>query len=343
MKAGVFYEHGPVENLQIIHDFPVPDPGPGEVRLRVRAAALNRLDLFVREGWRGLDLEMPHIGGADAAGVVDALGPEVEGWQLGDRVVIDPSLTCGTCDFCLAGQQQLCRHFTILGEHSRGSFAEYVVVPARNLLALPESVSFEHAAAAGLVYLTAWHSLITRGALRPGEQVLIIGAGGGVNTASIQIAKLAGARVLVVGSSDEKLAQAEALGADVLINRTTEDWSKAVFKLTNRRGVDVVVDNVGAATMFGSIRALRKGGRILIVGVTSGPMFDLDIRYLFTKQISLIGSTMAPHDDFVRVMNLVFEGKLQPVLGQTLPLESLADGHRALEQGAVFGKMVFVP
>ncbi|GAB4569972.1 MAG: zinc-binding dehydrogenase [Anaerolineae bacterium] len=343
MRAVVFYEHGPVENLKLVEDLPIPAPGPGEVRLRVEAAALNRLDLFVREGWPGLTLEMPHIGGADVAGVVDALGEGVSGWVVGDRVAVDPSLTCGQCAACVAGQHQLCDSFSILGEHSPGAFAEYVVVPARNLMRLPDDVPFESAAAAGLVYLTAWHSLITRGGLRAGETVLIVGAGGGVNSASIQIARLAGARVVVVGSSVEKLAQAEALGADVLIDRSREDWSKAVFKLTNRRGVDVVVDNVGQATLFGSIRAVRKGGRILIVGATTGPKFDLDIRYLFAKQISLIGSTMAPHQDFVQVMSLVFEGRLQPVIGAIMPLTDVPEGHRMLEQGEVFGKIVFTP
>ncbi|MBN2470460.1 MAG: zinc-binding dehydrogenase [Anaerolineae bacterium] len=343
MKAAIFNEHGPVENLRVVEDFPVPEPGAGEVRLRVRAAALNRLDLFVREGWPGLELEMPHIGGADAAGEVEALGPGVSEWQAGDRVVINPSLSCGRCAYCLAGQQQLCDHFSILGEHSRGTLAEYVVVPAHNLLRLPDGVSYETAAAAGLVTLTAWHSLITRGGLRAGEQALVVGASGGVNTASIQIAKLAGARVLVVGSSDEKLQQAAALGADALINRTSEDWSRAVYRLTDRRGVDVVVDNVGADTLFGSIRALRKGGRLLIVGATSGPQFDLDIRYLFARQISLIGSTMAPHQDFVQAMQLVFAGRLQAVIGRVLPLEKVAEAQRALEAGTVFGKIVLKP
>ncbi len=343
MKAAIFTEHGPVERLRVVGDFPVPEPGEGEVRLRVRAAALNRLDLFVREGWPGLDLALPHVGGADAAGELEALGPGVSGWQAGDRVVVNPSLSCGRCAACLAGQQQLCDSFSILGEHSRGTLAEYVVVPARNLLRLPEDVDYATAAAAGLVTLTAWHSLITRGGLRPGEQVLVVGASGGVNTASIQIAKLAGARVLVVGSSAEKLQQAAALGADVLINRAEEDWSRAVFRLTERRGVDVVVDNVGAETLFGSIRALRKGGRLLIVGATSGPHLNLDIRYLFARQISLIGSTMAPHSDFVRAMQRVFAGDLRAVIGRKLPLEEVAAGQRALERGEVFGKIVLEP
>ncbi|MBN1965840.1 MAG: zinc-binding dehydrogenase [Anaerolineae bacterium] len=343
MKAVILPEHGPVENLRFVTDFPVPEPGPGEVRLKVEAGALNRLDLWVRAGWPGLNLAMPHILGADAAGTVDALGTGVGGWSVGDRVVIDPSLSCGECEWCRAGQQNLCPQWKLLGEHARGTNAEYITIPARNLLALPEHVTFQAAAAAGLVYLTAWHSLITRGGLRPGESVLIVGASGGVNTASIQIAKLAGASVIVVGSTDEKLALAETLGADVLVNRSKEDWGRAVYKLTNKQGVDVVVDNVGQATLFGSIRSVKRGGRILIVGNTSGPKFELDIRYLFGKHISLIGSTMAPRADFVTVMQLVFEGKLKPVIGAELPLADTAEGHRMLEAGDVPGKIVLVP
>jgi NADPH:quinone reductase-like Zn-dependent oxidoreductase len=244
------------------------------------------------------------------------------------------------CEFCRSGRENLCEQFTIRGEGRAGTCAEYVVASARNLLRLPDHVSYAAAAAAALVYLTAWHSLITRGQLRPGETVLIVGAGGGVNSASIQVAKLAGAKVYVVGSSANRLEQARALGADELIDRSAEDWSKAIFKRTNRRGVDVVVDNVGQETLHGSIRAVRKGGRILIVGNTSGPQTEIDLRYVFSKHISIIGSTMAPHSDFMTAMGLIFEGKLRPVIGATYPLERTADAHRALEKGEVFGKIV---
>lgn len=340
MKAVVLPEHGPIDVLKYVTDFPTPLPGPGEVRVRLHASALNRLDLFVREGWPALKLEMPHITGADGAGVVDAVGPGVSGWCPGDRVAIDPSLCLADTRYLFAGQENLCDGFAILGEHVRGTNAEFVIVPARSLMPLPEHVAFKEAAAAGLVYLTAWHSLMTRGGLQAGETVLIVGASGGVNTASIQIAKLAGATVYVVGSTDEKLARAEALGADVLINRNKEDWSKAVYKRTNKRGVDVVVDNVGAETFFGSIRAVRKGGRILVVGSTSGPKTELDLRYIFSKHISILGSTMSTRTDFLRVMDLVFAGKLKPVIGAEIPLEEVAAGHRLLESGDVFGKVV---
>jgi NADPH:quinone reductase-like Zn-dependent oxidoreductase len=339
MRAVVFDQHGPAENLHMA-DLPAPEPQAGDVRVRVKAAALNRLDIWVRNGWPGIRVPLPHVTGSDAAGDIDKVGPGVTGWTVGDRVAIDASLSCGQCEYCLGGRQNLCDRFGIMGEDSDGTCAEYIVVPARNLLKLPDHVSYAQAAAASLVYLTAWHSLITKGGLRAGESVLIVGAGGGVNTASIEIAKLAGAKVYVVGSSAEKLQQAKALGADELIDRSAEDWSKAVFSRTNRKGVDVVVDNVGKETIFGSIRSVRKGGRILMVGNTSGPIAEIDLRYLFRKHISIIGSTMAPHGDFVTVMNLVFEGKLKPAIGATFPLDQTAQAHQALEKGDVFGKIV---
>jgi NADPH:quinone reductase-like Zn-dependent oxidoreductase len=310
------------------------------VRVRVRAAALNRLDVWVRNGWPGLKLPMPHILGADAAGEIEALGAGVTGWAVGDRVCLDPSLSCGQCEACRAGRENLCDTFAIKGEHTSGTYAEFITIPARNLLRLPANVSFVEGAAAPLVYLTAWHSLITRGGLRPGESVLIVGAGGGVNSASIQIAKHAGAKVMVIASSAFKADQARQQGADEVIDRSAEDWPKAVFNRTGRRGVDVVIDNVGKDTLFGSIRALRKGGRLLIVGNTSGPQAELDLRYVFGKQISIVGSTMAPHQDFMTVMGLVFAGKLRPMISATFALERAADAHRLLESGEVFGKIV---
>lgn len=344
MKAIVFYRHGGPEVLEAA-DLPAPHPGPGEVLIQVRACAMNHLDLWVRRGIPALRLEMPHIPGSDVAGVVAEVGPEVSGVQVGDRVVVNATLSCGTCEFCLRGEDNRCRHGRILGEHVRGGCAEYVVAPARNVLRLPEGFPFEEAAAASLVFLTAWHMLITRGAVRPGEDVLIVGAGGGVNTAALQIAKLAGARVIVVASGPEKAERARALGADHVIDRSQEpDWSRAVWQWTGRRGVDVVVDNVGQATWMKSIRALRPGGRLLVVGATSGPNpEDFDIRYVFSRQISILGSTMGTQGDFRTVMGLVFAGRLRPVIDRVLPLtvEGVREGHRLLEAGAVFGKIVF--
>lgn len=339
MRAIVFYEHGGPEVLKY-EEVAGPPLKPGEVRVAVWAAALNRLDLFVRQGWPSLKLEMPHIPGADAAGVILEVGEGVEGVGPGDRVAVNPTISCDRCEFCLRGEQNLCIHHSILGEFQRGTYAEQVVVPALNVIRLPDHVSFADAAAFSLVGVTAWQMLITRGRLLPGEDVLIIGASGGVNTAALQIAKLAGARVIVVGADTAKLSRAEALGADVLIDRSQEDWSKAVYKLTAKRGVDVVVDNVGQATWMGSIRALRPGGRMLVVGSTSGPKFELDIRYIFAKQISILGSTMGNRDDYARVMNLLFDGKLQAVIGAEFPLGEARQAQETLATGEVFGKIV---
>lgn len=340
MRGAVFTEHGSAEVIHAVDDLPIPEPGAGEVRLRMRAAALNRLDLWVREGWKGLTLHMPHVTGSDGAGEVDSVGAGVNGFAPGDRVAIDPLVVPPDSPALMTGMENQSRA-AIMGEHTTGLAAEYRVVPARNLVKMPENFSFEGAAAAGLVYVTAWHSLITRGGLKPGESVLIVGAGGGVNTASIQIAKLSGAKVIVVGSDAEKCAKAKGLGADVVIDRSAvPEWSREVQKLTEKRGVDVVVDNVGKATMFDSIRSVRIGGRILVVGNTSGPMFELDLRYVFSKHISIIGSTMGPHQDYVRVMNLVFDGALKPVISEVLPLDEARRGHELLERGDVFGKIV---
>jgi NADPH:quinone reductase-like Zn-dependent oxidoreductase len=340
MKAVVFHQHGELDQVEYA-ETPTPVIGPDEVLVAVKAAALNRLDLWTLTGWPGLKLKLPHIMGSDGAGVVAALGANVTGFDIGDRVAINPSLSCGRCAFCQSGRDNLCAHFVIKGEHVDGFFAEYAAVPARNLLKMPDHASFEEAAAASLVYVTAWHSLITRGGLQAGESVLVVGAGGGVNTAAIQIAKLAGVGpIYVVGSSAEKLEQARALGADVTINRQTEEWSKAVFKATNRQGVDVVVDNVGAATFQLSLRALKKGGRLLTVGNTSGPRFEFDNRYMFGKHLSIVGSTMGPIADYERVMGLVFDGRLRPVIDTIYPLsEGVAALHR-LAEGDVMGKLV---
>jgi NADPH:quinone reductase-like Zn-dependent oxidoreductase len=340
MKAILLYEHGPAEKLQFVTDHPVPEPGPGEVRVKVAAAALNYLDVWVRNGWPGIKLKYPHIPGADASGTLDALGAGVSGWSVGDRVAIDPTLEWGG-DLVREQPDKKPARFTLMGEHAPGTYAEYITVPARNLLALPTHVSHAEAAAASLVFVTAWHSLITRGNLRPGESVLIVGAGGGVNTASIQIAKLAGCTVYVVGSSDEKLAHAKTLGADAVVRRDTEGgWSRMVYQMTAKRGVDIVVDNVGAATFMESMKAAARGGRILTVGNTSGPTFEIDNRYMFSKHLTIIGSTMGPHEDYVAVMRRLFKGRLKAIIGATFPLEQAQDAHRALESGEHFGKIV---
>jgi len=338
MKAVFFHKHGGPEVLEYA-DFPTPQPAAGEVLVRLRVAALNRVDVMVRNGWPGLKLEMPHINGADGAGEVAALGEGVGDLNIGDHVVINPNLGCGRCEACLAGQDNMCRDWHLLGESVRGTYAEYIALPARQLYKLPPDFDLRLAAAGALVFQTAWHSLITRGGLRPGETVLIVGAGGGVNTASMQIARLSGARVIVVGSEAKKLEKAAALGADILIDRSKEeDWPRAVYLATSKRGVDVVVDNVGT-TFMQSLRCLRKGGRLLTVGNSGGPKFEIDNRYLFARHLSIIGSTMSPRRDFNTVMDLIVAGRLKPVLDQSYPLQEAAAAQERLWRGEQFGKI----
>ena len=338
MKAVLLHSHGGSEVLEYT-DFPTPELGPGQVLVRLKAAALNRLDLWVRKGWPGIKLEYPHIPGADGAGEVAAVGAGVGNWAPGDRVVINSNLSCGECDYCLAGMDNRCRTWQLLGETVPGTYAEYVTVPAGNLYRMPEGFDPRAAAAAGLVFHTAWHSLIRRGRLRAGETVLVVGASGGVNSASIQIAKLAGARVIVVGSNAGKLELAQSLGADELIDRTKEEnWSTQVYALTDKRGADVVVDNVGT-TFPQSFRAACKGGRILTVGNTGGPKFEIDNRFIFSKHLSLLGSTMGTRTDFAQVMELIFAGKLKAMLDRDFPLHEAGAAQEYLMSGEQLGKV----
>lgn len=340
MKAAIFSEYGGPEVLRV-EEVETPAPGPGEVLVRVRAASLNHLDVWVR---RGLPIEttMPHIGGSDVAGVVEEVGPEVEGVEVDARVVVNPSLWCGRCEWCKRGEEPLCVRYRILGEHTQGGFAEYVVVPAANLYPIPDDVPFEEAAAAPLVFLTAWRGLISRGRLRAGEDVLVTGASGGVSTAAIQIAKLAGARVFAV-TTTENVERVRELGADVVYDRTEVDFSRAVWQDTNKRGVDLILDSVGEATWTQNVRALARGGRLVVYGATTGPRSETDLRQLFWKQIEIIGTTMANQREFEEVMKLVFRGELRPVVDVVWPLERIRDAHERLERGEQFGKVVLTP
>ncbi len=340
MKAAIFHENGGPEVVRI-EDVPRPEPGAGEVLIEVNAAAMNHLDLWVR---RGLPIEttMPHVGGSDIAGVVVALGPGVEGVEVGAHVVVNPSLWCGRCEWCRAGEHSMCVRFRIVGEHTQGGFAEYVAVPAANLYPIPDDYPFEKAAAAPLVFQTAWRGLITRGRLRAGEDVLVTGASGGAATAAIQIAKLAGARVFAV-TTGENEARTRDLGADVVYDRTAVDYAAELWKDTGRRGVDLVFDSVGQAMWAQNLRALARGGRLVTYGATTGANGETEIRTVFWKQLEVIGTTMASRGEFEAVMKLVFRDELRPVVDVVWPLDRAREAHERLERGEQFGKVVLTP
>ncbi len=341
MRAVVFFEHGGPDVLRYRDDIPVPEPRPDEALVQVHYAALNRLDDFVRVGWRGLDLAMPHILGADFAGTIADVGAEVTGWRVGQRVVANPTLWCGKCPACRAGRNHQCDTFAILGEHAPGAFAEFVRVPARNLVAIPDDYPDEQAAAAPLVSVTAWHMLIGAGQLRAGETVLVIGAGGGVNSMAIQIARLAGATVYVVAAGAEKGRKACDLGASQFVDRQAEpNWGKAVWNLSGRRGMDVVVDNVGEATWAASLRSLAKGGRLLCVGGSSGYNAVTPVNLIFGRHLSIIGSTMGTQAEFETVMGQVFTGHLKPVVDEVFPLADYPAALARMLAGDAFGKIL---
>jgi len=342
MKALYFDQHGGLDRLRF-GEVEAPSVKPEEVLVRVHACALNRLDIWVLKGWPGLDLPMPHWCGADVAGEIAALGKNVTGFQVGQRVIVDPGISTREDEFTGKGLDSVSPGYHILGEQVRGGTAEYVSVPGSNLALIPDAVPYPEAAAPLLTGLTAWRMLIRQARLRAGESVLIVGAGGGVNTMALQIAKLAGATVYVVAGDANKARAAEKLGADAVIDRSVEDWGKAIDRMTAHRGVDVVVDNVGAATIATSIKAVSRGGRIVIVGNTSGPVADIDLRYLFSKQISLIGSTMGSHQDFREVTSLLWSGRLRPVIDSVMPLGEGVEAYRRMEKGGQFGKIVLVP
>ncbi len=341
MRAAVFEDFGGPEVVEV-RKVPIPEPGPGEVRVKVEASAMNHLDLWVR---RGLPIEtpMPHIGGSDIAGVVDAVGPGADDVPLGTRVVVDPSLGYDWYEGQDRGESFDELPFRIIGEHTQGGFAEYAVVPAENLLEIPGGFPATEAAAAGLVFVTAWRALITRGRLKAGERVLITGASGGVGTAAVQIARRAGAKVFAVTGGVENVTRTKALGADIVYDRFDVDFSREVWRDTYKQGVHVVFDTVGEEIWPKCLRALSRGGRLITSGATTGSRANTELRLVFWKQLEIMGSTMGTPTEFREVMRLVFDGVFDPVIQEVMPLSDAKRAHEILEKGNIFGKLVLTP
>ena len=341
MKAVEYTGHGGTEVIRY-GDVPRPEPGPGEVLVDVRAGSLNHLDLWTRRGLPGLDLDLPHVPGSDAAGEVVAVGEETGRFEPGDRVAIDASVSCGECEFCRDGEETMCVEYRILGEHLPGVHAKTVAVSEDNLVPVPDGVDWEVAAAAPLVFGTAWRMLVTRGEIRPGETVLVLGASGGVGHAAVQIAAHAGAEVIAAAGSEEKRTIVRQLGADRAVD-SRDGFAEEIRASTGKRGVDVVVDHVGEATWDDSLRSLAKGGRLLTCGATTGPVGETDIRRVFGNQLAVIGSTMATPGELDDVLSLVWDGTLEPRIRATLPMSETARGHELLAEREGVGKVVLVP
>ena len=339
MKAIVFHQHGGPEVLKYA-DAPEPALRANDVLVRVKACALNHLDLWVRRGLPNVPLPLPHIPGSDVAGEIAKIGVDVTTIRVGQKVVLAPLVSCGKCPACLGGLDNHCRQATNLGYMIDGGCAEFVRAPEVNCLAYPEDLTWEQAAAIPLVFQTAWHMLITRAELQPGEDVLVLGAGSGVGSAAIQIAKFFGARVLTTAGSEEKLAKAKELGADHLINYKTQKIRDEVRRITDKRGVDVVVEHVGAASWEDSFSSLAPTGRLVTCGATTGYDGKVDLRFLFSRQLSLLGSYMGTKSELHRVMKLVAAGKLKPVVDRVFPLAEAAAAHAYLESSSQFGKVV---
>ncbi len=342
MKAIIFEQHGGPEVLKFIE---VANPliKANEVLIEVRACALNHLDLWARNGLPGIKIPLPHILGNDVAGVVREVGELVTWVKPGDEVMVQPGTSCGHCVECLAGRDNMCDEYEIIGYRRNGGYAELLNVPGVNVIPKPKNLSWPEAAALPLVTLTAWHMLITRAQVQPGEDVLIHAAGSGVGSLGIQVAKLRGARVITTASSDEKLAKARELGAAATINYTRDDWPKEVRRLTGGRGVDVVFEHTGATTWPGSIVSLKKGGRLVTCGATSGYDARTDLRQVFYRHLTILGSMMGSKAELLAAMKFIESGQIRAIVDRTLPLAEARKAHELMEDRAQFGKLVLLP
>jgi len=342
MKAVIFKQHGGPEVLEFA-DAPDPKPRANEVLIEVKACALNHLDIFVRNGLPGIEIPLPHILGNDIAGVVREVGELVTWVKADDEVMVQPGVSCGHCDACLSGRDNLCREYDMIGYRRNGGYAQFVSVPGVNVFPKPANISWEEAAALPLVTVTAWHMLVGRAKIRPGEDVLVHAAGSGVGSVAIQIAKLHGARVITTASSDEKLAKARELGADETINYTRDDWPKEVKRLTERRGVDVVFEHTGSETWVGSISSLKNNGRLVTCGATSGFDARTDLRQVFYRHLTILGSFMGSKAELLEAMKFVRQGKIRGVVDRVLPLSEARQAHELVESRGQFGKVVLQP
>lgn len=341
-EAVLLHRHGAIDDPGVLErgEVDVPDPGAGEVRVRVRAVALNHLDLWVRRGLPNLRLKYPHRLGSDVVGEVDSVGPGVTNATVGQRVVVAPGVSCGVCERCLAGEDNLCPRYRILGENTDGGYGELLNVPAANALPYPGDMDFTRVAAVPLTYLTAWQMVALRAKVRPGETVLVQGAGSGVGVAATQIARLLGARVWATAGSDEKCQRAIENGAERAINYRAHDFVAEVKRLTDRRGVDVVIEHVGGETFTKSLLAVGRGGRVVTCGATSGFTPEVDLRQIFFRNVQVLGSTMGPKSALFDVLRHVERGALSPVVHRVLPLAEAREAHRVLEAREAFGKVV---
>ena len=339
MKAVIFKQHGDLNRL-IYADLPEPKIGADEVLIRVRACALNHLDIWTRQGMPGVTVSFPHILGCDIAGEVEKIGPEVKTVRAGTRAVVSPGISCGRCKWCESGWDSLCSDYKILGFQIDGGYAEFVKVPTRNLIPIANQYSWEEWAACPLVFLTAWHMLVTRAQLKEGESVLIHAAGSGVGSAAIQLAKMIGAKVITTVGSDEKEKMARKLGADHIINYKKADFSKEVRAITQKEGVDVVFEHIGAETFVKSLASLAKKGRLVTCGVTSGGMVQMDLRFLFVRQHTIMGSYMGGRSELNQVMDHIKAGRLKPIVDSTFPLEKARDAQKRMLERKNFGKIV---
>ncbi len=342
MKAVRFHAFGGPETL-VYEDAPKPIAGPGEVLVQVKACALNHLDLWIREGVPAYNTQVPHISGCDVSGVVAVLGVGVTSPAIGSRVFIAPGLSCFKCSYCLSGEDHLCDAYQIFGASTDGGYAEFVKVSQKNVIPIVDTLSFEDAAAFPLTFLTAWHMLISRAGLRPGQDLLVLAGGSGVGSAAIQIGKLSGARVFATASSDEKLKRAQEMGADFLINHSKGNFDKTVLKLTKGRGVDVVFEHPGPATFLQSLFSLAKGGTLVTCGATTGPKADLDLRYVFSRELNILGAKMGRRAEMLQVAKLVGAGKLVPVIDSVFPLVDARAAQEKMQSRNLFGKVLLMP